>query len=84
MLSQNKVVQNQGIFSDNRNIFFFKGLQVSHFIEILYVCIQKSTSFQNSRTLVLMSKVITPETHHPTQSDVLKEALAIWILLAYF
>lgn len=68
------------IFSDNRNIFFFKGLQISHFIEILYMCIPKFTSFQNSRTLVFMSKA--PETHHLTQSDVLKEMLATWILLA--
>ena len=46
------------------------------------MCIPKSISFQNSTTLIfLMSKVITPETHHLTQSNVLKEALAIRILL---
>ena len=81
MLSQTGLFNIREFFSDNRNILF-KGLQINHFIETLYMCIPKSTSFQNSTTLVLMSKVIIPETHHLTQSDVLKEALAIWILLA--
>lgn len=44
---------------------------MSHFLEILYMCITKSTSTLNSRKtwIFLMSKVITLETHYITQTE---------------